>query len=64
MAAKKTRRAEDASGNTCVAAIVGSDVVPQENLYVVGDAFLKNWYTTFNYMNSDGGPSVSFAKGL
>lgn len=64
-AAKRARQADDGgNGDTCVAAIVGSDVVPQENLYVVGDAFLKNWYTTFNYVNSDGGPSVSFAKGV
>ncbi|CAD6573198.1 MAG: hypothetical protein ASARMPRED_005930 [Alectoria sarmentosa] len=46
----------------CVAAVVGTDVSPQENLYVVGDAFLKNWYTTFNYVNAGGGPSVGFAE--
>ncbi|CAD6572751.1 MAG: hypothetical protein ASARMPREDX12_005429 [Alectoria sarmentosa] len=48
----------------CVAAVVGTDVSPQENLYVVGDAFLKNWYTTFNYVNAGGGPSVGFAQAV
>lgn len=58
------RQTDDGDGENCVAAIVGTDVAPQENLYVVGDAFLKNWYTTFNYVNSDGGPSVSFAEAV
>ena len=64
-AKKRARQADDSSDEeSCVAAIVGSDVDPQENLYVVGDAFLKNWYATFNYVNADGGPSVSFAAAV
>ena len=56
--------AEYGYGGNCVAAVVGTDVAPQENLYVVGDAFLKNWYTTFNYVNAGGGPSVGFAEAV
>lgn len=48
----------------CVAAIVGTDVSPQGDLYVVGDAFLKNWYTTFNYVGTGGKPSVNFAEAI
>ena len=58
------REAEYEYGENCVAAIVGTNVSPQENLYVVGDAFLKNWYTTFNYVNAGGGPSVGFAEAV
>ena len=63
-AVKGAEREDDGYAENCVAAIVGADVAPQENLYVVGDAFLKNWYTTFNYVNAGGGPSVSFAEAL
>ena len=48
----------------CVAAIIGADIEPTENLYVVWDAFLKNWYSIFNYANAGGQPSVSFAKAV
>lgn len=61
---KGKRQADGGDGENCVAAIVGTDVAPGENLYVVGDAFLKNWYTTFNYVNADGGPSVSLAEAV
>lgn len=55
---------EGGSGENCVAAIVGTDVSQSENMYVVGDAFLKNWYSVFNYENAEGGPSVSFAVAI
>ncbi|KAF2765687.1 acid protease [Teratosphaeria nubilosa] len=42
----------------CLASVAGFDIDPTENLYVVGDVFLKNWYSIFSY----DGPSVSFAK--
>lgn len=48
----------------CVAAIVGTDVSPQGDLFVVGDPFLKNWYTTFSYAGAGGQPSVSFAQAV
>ena len=46
----------------CLAGIAGADVDPTQNLYVVGDVFLKNWYSIYSYNNAKGGPSVSFAK--
>lgn len=51
-------------GQSCVAALVGSDSTPQGDLFVVGDAFLKNWYTTFNYGGGGVKPSVSFAQAV
>ncbi len=52
------------SGESCVAAVVGADVTPGENVFVVGDAFLKSWYTVFNYGGKGGRPSVSFAQAV
>lgn len=37
------------SGGYCIASVVGADLGPTQNLYVVGDSFLKNWYSTFHY---------------
>ena len=48
----------------CVAALVGTDGTPEGDLFVVGDAFLKNWYTVFNYKDVGGRPSVSFAQAV
>ena len=56
--------AHDGSVQNCVAALVGTDGTPGENLFVVGDAFLKNWYTTFSYGSGGGRPSVSFAEAV
>ena len=56
--------AHDGSVQNCVAALVGTDGTPGENLFVVGDAFLKNWYTTFSFGSGGGRPSVSFAEAV
>lgn len=48
-----------AAGQRCVAAIVGADLDPTQNLYVVGDTFLKSWYSIYNYKN---GGTVRFGK--
>lgn len=45
----------------CLASIAGTDIKPAENLYVVGDSFLKNWYSIYNY---DEPASVRFAKAV
>jgi cathepsin D len=45
----------------CVAGIAAEDISPSENLYVVGDVFLKNWYSIYSYAGS---ASVSFAKAV
>ena len=63
--AKAEAEAHDGSSvQNCVAALVGTDGTPGENLFVVGDAFLKNWYTTFSYGSGGGRPSVSFAEAV
>ncbi|KAI6959199.1 hypothetical protein KC329_g17437, partial [Hortaea werneckii] len=52
------------SASYCLASIAAFDIRPQENLYVVGDAFLKNWYSIYSYDGANGRPSVSFAKAV
>ncbi|CAK4030641.1 Aspartic protease [Lecanosticta acicola] len=49
--------------NYCLASVIGGDLDPTENLYVVGDAFLKNWYSTFHY-DSPSSAYVAFAKSV
>lgn len=48
------------AGEYCIAGVAADDLRPAENFYVVGDVFLKNWYSTYSY----DGPSVSFAKAV
>lgn len=49
----------------CLSAIVAFDVDLSQNLYVVGDAFLKNWYSIYSYTAGPGGkPAVLFAKSV
>lgn len=42
----------------CIAGIAGADLNPTEELYVVGDTFLKNWYSTYQYVS----PSKAFVN--
>lgn len=44
--------------NFCLAGLAGADLTDIENLYVVGDTFIKNWYTVFSYDASNGEPAV------
>lgn len=50
--------------NMCIAGFAGLDIYTDENLYIVGDTFIKNWYTVFSYDAYDGAPAVLFAPGL
>lgn len=59
-----TNALDSAVSPLCVAGIAGGDIDPVDNLYVVGDVFIKNWYSIFNYVNAGGKPSVSFAKAV
>ncbi|KAI5369695.1 Putative aspartic peptidase A1 family, aspartic peptidase, active [Septoria linicola] len=45
----------------CLAGIAGADLNPPEQFWVVGDVFIKNWYSTFQYVNSKTA-FVNFAK--
>lgn len=69
-ATRKQVARDAAEDDFCVAAIVGTDVSPEGNVYVIGDAFLKSWYATFSYGDPDPdpqggeGPSVSFAEAV
>lgn len=44
-----------------MAAIQGSDAI---SFFVIGDTFLKNWYTVFSYSANDGKPAVLFAPSI
>lgn len=50
--------------NMCLAGFAGLDLYADENLYIVGDTFIKNWYTVFSYDAYDGEPAVLFAPSL
>lgn len=50
--------------NYCIAGLAGGDIDTEENLYVVGDTFIKNWYTVMSYTASDGAPAVLFAPNI
>lgn len=48
----------------CIAGLAGGDITETENLYVVGDTFIKNWYTVMSYTANDGAPAVLFAPNI
>lgn len=48
----------------CIAGLAGGDVSETENLYVVGDTFIKNWYAVFSYTANEGAPAVLFAPSI
>lgn len=50
----------------CIAALEGLDelALEESNLYVVGDTFLKNWYTVMSYSANNGSPAVLFAPSI
>lgn len=48
----------------CIAGFMGGDISTTENLYVVGDTFIKNWYTVMSYSASDGSPAVLLAPNI
>ncbi|EGP88013.1 unnamed protein product [Zymoseptoria tritici ST99CH_1A5] len=50
-------------GLYCLAGIAGADFRPGENFYIVGDTFLKNWYSTYEYQ-SPSKAFVNFAKAV
>lgn len=50
--------------NYCIAGLAGGDISESQNLYVVGDTFIKNWYTVMSYTANDGAPAVLFAPSI
>lgn len=48
----------------CIAGLMGGDLTSTENLYVVGDVFIKNWYTVMSFDASSGSPAVLFAPSI
>lgn len=50
--------------NMCISGLAGLDLYEDENLYIVGDTFIKNWYTVFSYDANSGEPAVLFAPSI
>lgn len=52
----------------CLAGIVGIDLATplnsSQDVYVLGDVFMKNWYSVFSYDAAAGKPAVLFAKSI
>ena len=49
---------------TIMAADLAADLPESQDLYLVGDIFLKNWYSVFSYDAAAGKPAVLFAKSI
>ena len=37
----------------CISSVIGADLIPGQEFYIVGDSFLKNWYSVYHYDNSN-----------
>lgn len=51
----------------CVAGLKGVEIQSASettNLYIIGAAFLKNWYTVMSYSANNGSPAVLFAPSI
>lgn len=51
----------------CVAGLKGIEIQSASeatNLYIIGAAFLKNWYTVMSYSANNGSPAVLFAPSI
>ncbi|KAF2468128.1 acid protease [Lindgomyces ingoldianus] len=53
----------------CLSSILQADVgvtmnPPVANFNIIGDSFLKNWYSCFSYNGASGQPGVLFAKSI
>lgn len=52
------------AGGYCIAGFSGGDLTGIDDLYIVGDTFIKNWYSVFSYSAADGQPAVLFAPNV
>jgi hypothetical protein len=56
-------RARTAAADYCMAGLSGTDV-DDFDMFVVGDTFLKNWYSVFSYSANHDKPAVLFAPSI
>ncbi|ETS75160.1 hypothetical protein PFICI_13644 [Pestalotiopsis fici W106-1] len=52
------------AGGYCIAGFSGGDLTGIDDLYIVGDTFIKNWYSVFSYSAASGAPAVLFAPNI
>lgn len=54
------------ASTNCIGAIIGMDVQDAngQNFAIVGDTFIKSWYSVFSYNAINGKPAVGFAKNV
>lgn len=66
LAAEIRAKMEDVT-DYCVAGLKGLDsslISETNDFYVIGAAFLKNWYTVMSYSANNGSPAVLFAPSI
>ncbi|KAI0124788.1 aspartyl protease [Xylariales sp. AK1849] len=57
-------RSHIALADICIAGVIGGDLTGVDDLYIVGDTFIKNWYSVFSYSANNGEPAVLFAPNI
>ncbi|KAI1849147.1 hypothetical protein JX265_012780 [Neoarthrinium moseri] len=57
-------REQMARAGLCIAGFAGGDLTGIDDLYIVGDTFIKNWYSVFSYSAANGKPAVLFAPNI
>ncbi|KAK6078899.1 eukaryotic aspartyl protease [Seiridium cupressi] len=64
LAAEIREKIAPEAGGYCIAGFSGGDLTGIDDLYIVGDTFIKNWYSVFSYSAADGQPAVLFAPNI
>jgi cathepsin D len=53
------------AGGICISAFIGGNVTGDPTpFYIVGDTFLKSWYSVFSFTGNNGTPAVLFAPSI
>ncbi|KAK9779842.1 putative Peptidase A1 domain-containing protein [Seiridium cardinale] len=64
LAAEIREKIASEAGGYCFAGFSGTDLPDIGGVYIVGNTFIKNWYSVFSYSAADGQPAVLFAPNI
>jgi cathepsin D len=64
LAAEVKAQMSSLAGGYCIAGFSGGDLTGLDDFYIVGDTFIKNWYSVFSFSASGGSPAVLFAPNV
>lgn len=53
----------DIPANYCISSVIGADLIPGQEFYIIGDSFLKSWYSVYHY-DSPSSAYVGLAKAV